>query len=77
MTVKADPFIAYRASTSAYTAATAADGRGLTLTATDDLAQFHFIADRVVEIANRNHWRVTRLHRVGPNIETLRVEPHR
>jgi hypothetical protein len=71
-----DPFSEFRKSQSSFDAVTGTDGRTLQLVAID-LAQFHPIAHAAIEIANRHGWRVTRLHRVGANIERLTVTPHR
>jgi hypothetical protein len=74
--MKADPFAEYRAPRPSFDSVTGPDGRTLTLVAVG-AGTLHDAAQRVVEIANRVGWRVTRMHPHGPNIELLTITPHR
>jgi hypothetical protein len=71
-----DPFAEYRTPQPSFDSATGTDGRTLQLVAID-LAAFHPVADSVIALANKCGWRVTRMHRHGPNIELLTITPHR
>jgi hypothetical protein len=72
--MKADPFAAYRQSTSTYSAITGSDGRSLTLSGIGDAAAIP--AEQVIEIANRHAWHV-RVHRHLHTVTSLEVRPRR
>jgi hypothetical protein len=73
-----DPFAQYRKSGPSFNAVTAADGRGLTLTA-KDMAAFHGTAHAVIALANQHGWRVAQLRHTHPgaNIASLTITPSR